>query len=138
MRNLDKYRYEYASHRVEELLPLVTEDMPATHPLAMELAIMSDVIIAYEKKHYPIGRPTTAQIIQMSLEENGLSQKDLAQKIGVSPSRPGHCSGIVAGNVIRPGESSVLLRYRPCKILALAWLFFNIYLRRLPFRNCLG
>ena len=80
MRNLDKYRYEYASHRVEELLPLVTEDMPATHPLAMELAIMSDVIIAY-------GRPTTAQIIQMSLEENGLSQKDLAQKIGVSPSR---------------------------------------------------
>ena len=55
MRNLDKYRYEYASHRVEELLPLVTEDMPATHPLAMELAIMSDVIIAYEKKHYPIG-----------------------------------------------------------------------------------
>ena len=87
MKNLDKYRYEYASHRVEELLPLVTEDMPATHPLAMELAIMSDVIIAYEKKHYPIGRPTTAQIIQMSLEENGLSQKDLAQKIGVSPSR---------------------------------------------------
>ena len=87
LRNLDKYRYEYASHRVEELLPLVTEDMPATHPLAMELAIMSDVIIAYEKKHYPIGRPTTAQIIQMSLEENGLSQKDLAQKIGVSPSR---------------------------------------------------
>jgi hypothetical protein len=40
MRNLDKYRYEYASHRVEELLPLVTEDMPASHPLAMELAIM--------------------------------------------------------------------------------------------------
>ena len=50
MRNLDKYRYEYASHRVEELLPLVTDDMPATHPLAMELAIMSDVVIAYEKK----------------------------------------------------------------------------------------
>jgi HTH-type transcriptional regulator/antitoxin HigA len=45
------------------------------------------VIIAYEKRHYPIGRPTTAQIIQVSLEENGLSQKDLAQKIGVSPSR---------------------------------------------------
>ena len=87
MKNLDKYRYEYALHRVEELLPLVGEDMPATDPLAIELAIMSDAVIAYEKKHFPLGKLTPAQVIQLSLEEQGLSQKQLAQKIGVSPSR---------------------------------------------------
>lgn len=85
--DLDRMRYEYALSRIEGLLPLVGEDMPANHPLAMELAIMSDVVIAYEKKHYPIGKPTTAQIIQLSLEEKGMSQKQLAQEIGVSPSR---------------------------------------------------
>ena len=85
--DLDKMRYEYALSRMEGLLPLVGEDMPASHPLAMELAIMSDVVIAYEKEHYPMGKPTTAQIIQLSLEEKGMSQKQLAQEIGVSPSR---------------------------------------------------
>ncbi|MBQ9411017.1 MAG: helix-turn-helix transcriptional regulator [Bacteroidales bacterium] len=87
MKNLDKYRYEYALHRVEELLPLVGDDMPATDPLAIELAIMSDVVIAYENMHYPMGKLTPAKVIQLSLEEQGLSQKQLAQKIGVSPSR---------------------------------------------------
>ena len=84
---LDKMRYEYALRRVEELLPLVTEDTPAQDPLAMELAIMSDAVIAYEKEHYPIGKPTPAQLIQLSLQEKGMTQKQLAQAIGVSPSR---------------------------------------------------
>ena len=84
---MDKMRYEYALRRVEELLPLVTEDTPAHDPLALELAIMSDAVIAYEKEHYPIGKPTPAQLIQLSLEEKGMTQKQLAQQIGVSPSR---------------------------------------------------
>ena len=86
-KDLDKMRYEYALKRVEELLPLVKEDTPANDPLSMELAIMSDAVIAYEKEHYPIGKPTPAQIIQLSLEEKGMTQKQLAQAIGVSPSR---------------------------------------------------
>jgi len=85
--DLDKMRYEYALHRVEELLPQVGEDMPADHPLAIELAIMSNAVIAYEKANYPLGKPTPAQLIQLSLEEKGMTQKQLAQEIGVSPSR---------------------------------------------------
>lgn len=85
--DLDTMRYNYALHRIEELLPLVGEDMPASDPLAIELAIMSDAVIAYETVHYPMGKPTPAQLIQLSLEEKGMSQKQLAQKIGVSPSR---------------------------------------------------
>lgn len=86
-KDLDRMRYEYALQRVEDLLPLVGENMPANNPLAMELAIMSDAVIAYEKEHYPIGKPTPAQLIQLSLEEKGMSQKQLAEEIGVSPSR---------------------------------------------------
>lgn len=85
--DLDRMRYEYALQRVEDLLPLVGENMPANNPLAMELAIMSDAVIAYEKKYYPMGKPTPAQLIQLSLEEKGMSQKQLAEEIGVSPSR---------------------------------------------------
>ncbi len=86
-KSLDQMRYEYALNRVEELLPLVGEDMPATDPLAIELAIMSDYIIAYEKEHYPMGHPTVAQLIQLSLEEKGMTQRELAKQVGVSPSR---------------------------------------------------
>lgn len=85
--NLDKMRYEYALSRVEALLPLVGEDTPSQDPAAMELAIMSDYVIAYEKEHYPIEKPTVAQLIQLSLEERGMTQKELAKEIGVSQTR---------------------------------------------------
>jgi HTH-type transcriptional regulator/antitoxin HigA len=49
-----KEQYEYAQNRVEELLPLVSDEMSANHPLAVELALMSDVVIAYEKEHFSI------------------------------------------------------------------------------------
>ena len=52
--DLDKTRYEYALTRVEALLPLVNDETPADDPAAIELAIMSDYVIAYEKEHYPI------------------------------------------------------------------------------------
>ena len=80
-------RYEYALARVEELLPPVGEETPANDPHAIELAIMSDWVIAYEKKHFPMGKPTVSQLIQLSLEEQGMTQRDLAKKIGVSPTR---------------------------------------------------
>lgn len=86
-KDLDRMRYEYALSRVEALLPLTGDNMPADDPVAMELAIMSDFVIAYEKEHYPIGKPTVAQLIQLSLEEKGITQKQLAQEIGVSPTR---------------------------------------------------
>lgn len=86
-KSMDQMRYEYALTRVEELLPLVGEDAPVNDPLAMELAIMSVFVIAYEKEHYPMGKPTVAQIIQLSLEEKGMTQRELAKEVGVSPSR---------------------------------------------------
>ena len=50
-KSIDQMRYEYALTRIEALLPLVGEDTPANDPLSIELAIMSDYVIAYEKAH---------------------------------------------------------------------------------------
>ena len=106
-------RYEYALRRVEELLPQVGEDMPANDPLAMELAIMSDYVIAYEKDHFPIDKPTVAQLIQLSLEENDMTQKELAKRIGVSPSR---INDYVSGRA----EPSLKVARTLCSVLGIA------------------
>ena len=87
MNKISKEQYEFALSRVEELLPLVGEDMSANDRFAVELALMSDVVIAYEKVHFPIEKPTVAELIGLSLEEKGMTQKQLAMEIGVSPSR---------------------------------------------------
>lgn len=60
---------------------------PANDKNAVELTMMSDVVISYEKEHFPINKPTVAELIESSLEEKGMTQKQLAGEIGVSPSR---------------------------------------------------
>ncbi len=54
---ITKEQYEYALNRIEELLPLVTDETPADDKNAVELTLVSDVVEAYEKKHFPIGKP---------------------------------------------------------------------------------
>ena len=78
MNKVTKEQYEFALARVEELLPLVDDN---------ELPVMSDIVIAYEKEHYPIEKPTVAELIELSLEEQGMTQRQLTGEIGVSPSR---------------------------------------------------
>ena len=87
MVNITKAQYEFALARIEELLPIVDDNTPANDRNAVELTMMSDIVIDYEKEHYPIAKPTVAQLIQLSLEEKKMSQKQLATEIGVSPSR---------------------------------------------------
>ena len=87
MVKVTKEQYEYALSRIEELLPLVDDNTPSNSKEAIELTMMSNAVIEYEKEHYPIGKPTVAQLIQLSLEEKKMSQKQLAIEIGVSPSR---------------------------------------------------
>ena len=87
MAKITKEQYEFALARIEELLPMVDDNTPSNDRNAVELTMMSDVVIDYEKEHYPIGKPTVAQLIQLSLDEKNMSQKQLATEIGVSPSR---------------------------------------------------
>ena len=87
MSKITKEQYQFALKRIEELLPLVDDNTPANDRHAVELTMMSDVVIEYEKEHYPIGKPTVAELIELSLEENNMTQKQLANEVGVSPSR---------------------------------------------------
>ena len=87
MEKITKEQYEFALAKVEELLPLVGDNTPANDPMAVELSLMSDIVIAYEKVHFPIEKPSVAELIELSLEEKGITQKELAAGIGVSPSR---------------------------------------------------
>jgi HTH-type transcriptional regulator/antitoxin HigA len=66
---------------------LVNDDTPANDKKAVELTMMSDVVIAYEKEHYPIEKLTISELIELSLKDKDMTQKQLAQNIGVSPSR---------------------------------------------------
>ena len=84
---ITKAQYDFALQRIEELLPLVDDNTPTNDRNAVELTLMSDTVIEYEKEHFPIGKPTVAQLIELSLEGKNMSQKQLAQEIGVSPSR---------------------------------------------------
>lgn len=87
MNHITKEQYEFALARIEELLPLVTDDTPANDRNAVELTLMSDIVIEYEKEHFPIEKPSVADLIELSLEEKDMTQKQLAVLIGVSPSR---------------------------------------------------
>lgn len=87
MDRITKEQYEFALNRIEDLLPLVTDDTPANDKNAIELTLMSDIVESYEKKHFPIGKPSLSELIELSLNEKKMTQKQLASEIGVSPSR---------------------------------------------------
>jgi HTH-type transcriptional regulator/antitoxin HigA len=87
MEKITKEQYEFALARIEELLPLIDDTTPANDRKALELSVMSDIVIAYEDAHFPIEKPTIPELIELSLEEKGITQKELAANIGVSPSR---------------------------------------------------
>jgi HTH-type transcriptional regulator/antitoxin HigA len=87
MNKVTKEQYEFALERVEELLPMVNDDTPANDKNAVGLSLVSDIVIAYEKEHYPIEKPTVADLIEVSLVKKGMTQRQLAGDIGVSPSR---------------------------------------------------
>ena len=54
MEKVSKEQYEFALIRIEELLPLFNDNTPANDKNAVELSVISNIVIAYEKEHYPI------------------------------------------------------------------------------------
>ena len=87
LERITKEQYEFALNRIDELLPLITDETPANDRNAIELTLMSDIVESYEKKHFSIGKPSVSELIELSLNEKKMTQKQLASEIGVSPSR---------------------------------------------------
>lgn len=110
---ISKAQYEYALNRIEELLPLVSDSTPVYDKNAVELAIVSDVVEAYEKQYHPIEKPTIGELISLSLEEKGFTQKQLASELGVSPSR---VSDYISGRA----EPTLRIARGLCTVLGIA------------------
>lgn len=63
MSNVTKDQYEFALARIEELLPQVNESTPSNDRKSVELTMVSDVVINYEKEHFPILKITPAEML---------------------------------------------------------------------------
>ena len=55
--------------------------------LEIELKLLSDLVSDYSDKHFDVGMPKLSEVIQLRMYERGLSQKAVAELIGVSPAR---------------------------------------------------
>ncbi len=110
---ISKQQYEYALNRIEELLPLVTDETSVGDKNAIELTIVSYVVETYEKLHYSIAKPTIGELICLSIEEKGMTQKQLANELGISPSR---VSDYISGRA----EPTLRIARAICMILGIA------------------
>jgi HTH-type transcriptional regulator / antitoxin HigA len=80
-------QYEKSVERIEELLKVVGNDTPANDKNYIELDLLSELVAEYEEKYLIIEKPNLAGIIKLKMAEMGISQKGLAELLGVSPSR---------------------------------------------------
>jgi HTH-type transcriptional regulator/antitoxin HigA len=69
--------YERALRRVEELW-----DSPDGSPESDELEILTTLIEAYEREHYPIDLPNPIEAIKFRLEQTGKDSRSLIGVIG--------------------------------------------------------
>ena len=69
--------YENALKRLDELW-----DSEEGTPEGDEFEILFTLVEAYEKKHYPIGKPDPIEAIRFRLDQMGLTEKDLSKILG--------------------------------------------------------
>ena len=113
-------QYKLAQKRVEDLLPLVDDSTPLDDPKAVELMMMSDIVIDYESEHFPIAKPSVAELIADGLKENHITQKQLAEELGISTTRVNDfVSGKSEPNLKTAGHICRFLKIRPAAMLML-------------------
>jgi len=79
--------YEAIMQRVNELVEIVDDSTPQTDKNYIELDILSDLVVAYEKEHYPIGKPSLSDVLKTRMDEMNLTQRSLALLLGISAPR---------------------------------------------------
>ena len=83
----NKAEYEAIMARVDELVEIVDDNTPPTDKNYIELDFLTDLVVAYEKEHYPIGKPVLTDVIKMRMYEMNLTQKSLAEILEISAPR---------------------------------------------------
>lgn len=88
--------YNVVMERIEELLDVVNNETSIDNKDSIELELLSSLVEEYEDEHYPIGTPSLAETIKLRMYEMKLTQRGLAELIGISPSR---ISEILSGKI---------------------------------------
>ncbi|MDR3260209.1 MAG: transcriptional regulator, partial [Tannerella sp.] len=71
----NKAEYEAIMARVDELVEIVDDNTPQTDRNYIELDFLADLVVAYEKEHYPIGKPSFTDVLKTRMYEMDLTQK---------------------------------------------------------------
>ena len=82
-----KTEYEAIMQRIDELVEIVDDNTSQTDKNYIELDILTDLVVAYEKEHYPIGKPALPDVLKTRMDEMNLTQKTLAQLLSISAPR---------------------------------------------------
>ncbi|MDR0811086.1 MAG: hypothetical protein LBN23_02250 [Paludibacter sp.] len=53
--------YEAIMSRIDELVEIVDDSTPVTDKNYVELDVLTDFVVEYEKEHYSIGKPKYAE-----------------------------------------------------------------------------
>lgn len=83
----NEIQYNAVMARIEELLPLVSDDTPLDDKNSVELVLLSGLAADYEDVHYPIKKPSLIAVLKLRMFELGLSQCALAEKLGMNQSK---------------------------------------------------
>lgn len=85
IKNMDQYNW--AVSRVEMIMDTVDDSTPVDNPARIELELLSELVAEYSEEHFSLGEPSLIDVLKLRMYELGLTQKALAELIGVSPSR---------------------------------------------------
>jgi len=83
----NKAEYKAIMERVDELIEIVDDNTPQTDKNYIELDFLTDLVVAYEKEHFPIGKPALTDVLKARMYEMNLTQKTLAEILGISAPR---------------------------------------------------
>ena len=86
-RILTNTEYEAIMTRVNELVEIVNDLTPLTDRNLIELDFLTDLVVAYEKEHYPIGKLSLSDVMKARMEEMNITQRTLAEMLEISPPR---------------------------------------------------
>jgi HTH-type transcriptional regulator/antitoxin HigA len=88
MRTIEtKVEYEVINNRIEDLLKIVDNETAVGDKNFIELDLLSDLVVEYEKANEPIKPPTLIEVMKLRMYERRLNQKLLSELLGVSTSR---------------------------------------------------
>jgi len=84
---VNKAEYEAIMARIDELVEIVDDNTLSTDKNYIELDFLADLVVAYEKEHFPIGKPILTEVLKSRMREMNLTQKMLAEMLDISAPR---------------------------------------------------